>query len=184
VARNGRALDPKAQAKEDARVRERTVMIEQGRIAREQVGVRLSQILERYEFRTLSRESRAGRDCLVLEFEPRPGKRDLDSDNVLRALRGRLFVDEAERAIVHAEVRNTQGIKFALGLAASIKALELTLDFRRLEDGVWLPERVEALASGRKLLFVGFRRRQVTRYSNYRRFETETIESYDTPVPR
>lgn len=184
VSKDGRLLDAKAQAKEDRRVRERVEKLEQGRITREQVGVRISQILERYDFRTLSRESRDGRDSLLLEFQARPGKRDLDSDNVLRALAGRLWVDEQERVVVHAEIRNTQGIKFALGLGASLKSLDVSLDFRRLEDGVWLPERVVARISGRMLIFKGFRRRQITRYSNYRRFVTEVEERYDSPVPR
>lgn len=183
VARDGRPLDAKAQAKEDARVRERVQKLLEGRIVREDVGVRLSQILERYEFRTLARESRAGRDTLVLAFEARPGKRDLDSDNVLRALRGRLWVDEQERAVIHAEVRNSKGIKVAFGLGASVRSLDIGMDFRRLEDGVWLPDRVEARVSGRMFLFKAFRRRQVTTFSNYRRFVADA-EQGDTRVPR
>ncbi len=184
VSRNGRPLDAKAQAREDRRLRERVEKLEEGRVAREEVGVRISQILERYDFRTTSRERRAGRDSLVLEFQARPGKRDLDSDHVLRALAGRLWVDEAERAVVHAEIRNTQGIKFALGLGASLRSLAMVMDFRRLEDGVWLPERIEARLAGRMFIFKSFRRRHVTSYANYQRFVTETEESYDTPVPR
>jgi hypothetical protein len=184
VGKNGRPLDAKQQAKEDARVKERVTRIEQGRVTREQVGLRISQILERYEFRTLARQERGGRPTLELQFEARPGKRDLDSDNVLRALAGTLWVDEEERAVAGAAVRNTQGIKFALGLGASVKSLEIGMDFRRLEAGVWLPERVVATYSGRMLLFKSFRRRHVTKYSNYRRFEADTEEIYDTPVPR
>ncbi len=183
VSKQGRPLDAQAQAKEDAKVRERSQKVQQGRVTREQVGVRLSQILERYDFRTLAREDRGARPVLVLEFEPRPGKRDLDSDHVLRALSGRLWVDEQERAIVHAEIRNSQGIKFALGLAASLKSLEVEMDFRRLEEGVWLPERVAASWAGRMFVFKSLRRRHTTLYSNYRRFEAETEEHYDTSVP-
>lgn len=183
VSKNGRPLERKAQEKEDRRVRERLQMLEKGRVAREEAGVRLSQILERFEFRTLAREQRAGRDVLVLAFEPRPGKRDLDSDHVLRALAGTLWVDEQDRAVLRAELRSTRGIKFALGLGASVKSLGVSMDYRRFEDGVWLPERVVATAAGRVLLFKGFRRRRTTTYSNYRRFETDVEERYDTPVP-
>jgi hypothetical protein len=183
VSKNGRPLEPRAQEKEDRRVRERVQMLEQGRVAREQVGVRLSQILERFEFRTLAREQRAGREVLVLAFEPRPGERDLDSDHVLRALAGTLWVDEQDRAVLRAEIRSTRGIEFALGLGASLKTLGVSMEFRRFEDGVWLPERAVATAAGRVLIFKGFRRRRTTTYSNYRRFETSTEERYDTPVP-
>lgn len=184
VARDGRPLDAKAQAKEDASVREKVEKIQAGRVAREQPGVRLSQVLERYDFRTLSRETHGGRSVLRLEFKPLPGKRDLERDNVLRALRGRLVVDEADAAVLHAELENSQGIKFAWGLGASLRSLELAMDFRRMEDGVWLPLKLEAAFQGRMLLFKGFRRRQVTSFSNFRRFTTETEERYDTDVPR
>jgi hypothetical protein len=184
TARNGQALDAKAQAREDAAVRERVQRIREGRVAREQPGIRLSQILERYDFRTLARETREDRSVLRLEFRPLPGKRDLERDNVLRALQGRLLVDEADAAVQRAELQNSQGIKFALGLGASLKSLSLTLDFRRMEDGVWLPLRVEAAFQGRMLLFRSFRRHQVTSFSNFQRFTTETEERYDSDVPR
>ncbi len=183
VSKDGRPLDAKAQGKEDERVRQRAQKLQQGLVAREQVGVRVSQILERFDFRSLLREVRDGRPVLLLEFKPLPGKRDLDRDHVLRALAGRLRVDEQERAVVHAEIRNTQGIKFALGLAASLKSLDVEMDFRRLEEGVWLPERVVASYTGRMFLVKGFKRRHTTSYSNYRRFEAETEEHYDTSVP-
>ncbi len=184
VARDGRALDAKVQAREDAAVRTKVERIQQGRVAREQPGLRLSQILERYDFRALAREMRAGRSVVLLEFQPLPGRRDLERDNVLRALRGRLLVDEADAAVLRAELQNTQGIKFALGLGASLRSLTLSLEFRRMEDGVWLPLRVEAAFQGRMLLFKAFRRRQTTTFSNFRRFSTETEERYDTDVPR
>jgi hypothetical protein len=183
TARDGRPLDAKAQAREDAAVREKVDRIRQGRVAREQPGVRLSQILERYDFRTVTRELSEGRSVLLLEFQPLPGKRDLERDNVLRALKGRLLVDEAEAAVLRAELQNTQGIKFALGLGASLRSLNLVLDFGRMEDGVWLPLRVETAFQGRMLLFKSFRRRQTTTFSNFRRFSADTEERYDTHVP-
>jgi hypothetical protein len=184
TARNGKPLDAKAQAKEDAEVREKIEKIRDGRVARERPSVRLSQILERYEFRTLSRELVDGRSVLLLEFQPLPGKRDLERDNVLRALQGRMLVDEGDAAVLRAELRNSQGIKFALGLGASLRSLSLVLEFRRMEDGVWLPLRVETAFQGRMFLFKSIRRRQVAAFSNFRRFSTETDERYDTDVPR
>ncbi|HJS57266.1 MAG TPA: hypothetical protein VKA01_04110 [Vicinamibacteria bacterium] len=184
TARDARPLDAKAQAKEDADVREKMKKIREGRVAREQPSVRLSQILERYDFPTLSRELVDGRRVLLLEFQPLPGKRDLERDNVLRALQGRMLVDEADAAVLRADLKNSQGIKFALGLGASLRSLSLTLEFRRMEDGVWLPLRVETAFQGRIFLFKSFRRRQVAAFSNFRRFSADTEERYDTDVPR
>ena len=76
----------------------------------EKPGVRLSQILERYDFRSVARETIDGRSALVLDFSARPGKRDLDGDSVLRRLTGRIWVDEEERQVVRAEFRNTDPV--------------------------------------------------------------------------
>jgi hypothetical protein len=50
------------------------------------------------------------------------------------------------------------------------------VEFLPLGDGVWLPSKVETLASGRAFLVVTFRVRQISTYSNYRRFGVETEE--------
>jgi len=118
----------------------------------------------------------------VLDFAPLPGKRKLDSDNVLRAITGRIWVGEQDQAVARAEFHNTSSIKFALGLGASLKSLDVRLDFQRMEDGVWLPLRVSATAAGRFLIFKGFRTRETTTYSNWKRFEVDTDEQV-RPMP-
>ena len=176
VAEDGIPLAAKQRAKEEARAREKAEAIAAGKVAREQPGMRLSRVMERYDFKTVAREEHEGRSVLVLEFAPLPGKRELDSDNVLRALHGRLFVDEADGEVARAEVRNSGGIKLRRGLGVSLGALDVVLDFQRLDDGVWLPRRVEATARGRVLWLKGFRQQTITSYSNFRRFGVETEE--------
>jgi len=176
VAEDGRPLTKGEQEAEEKRVRERVDDIAGERVAFQDSCVRLSAILERYDFRTVAREDLDGWPALVLEFQARPGKRDLDGDAVLRALAGRIWVDEAE-----VEVRSTSDIKFALGIGASVSAVGLVLDFRKIEDGLWLPARVEATAEARLLLFKGFRGRSTSIFSHYRRFETASEEEIKTP---
>jgi hypothetical protein len=176
VAEDGRPLPPERMAKEDRKAREKAEAIGKGTVVTEQVGLRLSAILARYGFRTTGRELVDGRSAIVLDFAPRPGKRNLDSDNVLRKLAGRLWVDEEEGEVVRARVRNTGGIKIAFGLGASVSSLEIELEFAKVDDAVWLPRKVEALASGRMLLLKGFRTRNSSIYSRYRRFQVDADE--------
>lgn len=181
VAEDGRPLTKAEQEAEEKRVREKVDDIAGGRVAFEDPSVRLSAVLERYDFRTVAREDLDGWPTLVLEFQARPGKRDLDGDAVLRALAGRIWVDEAEVEVVRAEVRSTRDIKFALGIGASVTAVGLVLDFRKIEDGLWLPARVEAMAEARLLLLKGFRGRSTSIFSRYRRFETASEEEIKPP---
>lgn len=175
VAENDQPLPLEKQAKEDRKVSEKVQDILEDKAVREKPGVRLSLILERYDFRSVARETIDGRSALVLDFTPRPGKRDLDGDSVLRRLTGRIWVDEEERQVVRAHLRNTGSVKFALGIVASLKHLDAVLEFRKLEDGVWLPRSIRIEYAGRKL-FKGFRTRQTATFERFRQFEVESQE--------
>jgi len=176
VARNGKPLTGEEREREDRRVRELAKQVAAGQAASETPGVTLSKLLERYRFTAAAREELDGRCVLALDMQALPGEFDLAHDSVLKRLEGRLWVDEAERAVAKIEVDNTSGIKVALGLAVSVQTLSLRATFTRLEEGVWLPRSVETLVVGRKLLFSSFRLRRTLRYLNYRRFEVDVDE--------
>jgi hypothetical protein len=77
VAEDGRPLGADRQAKVDQDVKEKVAAINQERVALETPAVRLSQILERYDFRAVGREAIDGRPAIVLEFTALPGSRPL-----------------------------------------------------------------------------------------------------------
>lgn len=181
VAEDGRLLTRGEREAEERRVRQEVDDTLKGRAARDDPRLRLSAILERYDFQTVGRENLDGWPALVLEFSARPGKRDLPGDVFLRSLAGRLFVDEAEGEVVRAEVRNTAAIKLALGVGASVSGLGFTLDFQKIEDGLWMPARVEAEAEARLLLLKGLRARSTSIFSHYRRFEAASEEAIKPP---
>ncbi len=176
VAEDGRPLGSERQARVDREVEEKVDDVNQQRVAVESPAVRLSQILERYDFRAVGRETIDGRTAIVLEFTALPGSRPLPRDDVLRNLAGRVWMDEAEREVVRAEVRNTVGLKFFLGLGASLSMVSGTFEFRKVGDTLWLPLRDETRADGRMLLFKTFRKRIVHTYGNYRRFDVQSDE--------
>ena len=183
VAQNGRPLEGAAAQKEERRVKEKVDDVLDDRTTRELPEVRLSQVLARYDFEAVGREEVDGRSTLVFSFAPVPGKRDLEADFVLRRLAGRIWVDEEERQLVRAELRNTDKIKVAFGLGASVSSLDMTLAFRKIEDGVWLPSRIVFGASGKKFMFVGFKVRTSALYARYRRFEADTESETMKPPP-
>ena len=174
VSENDMPLPPAKQAKEDKKVSEKVKSILEDKTVTEKPGVRLSQVLERYDFRSIARETIDGRSALVLDFSARPGKRDLDGDSVLRRLTGRIWVDEEERQVVRAEFRNTDAVKFGLGVL-KLSNLDAVLEFRKFEDGVWLPRSIRLEYSGRKV-FKGFKTRQTATFDRFRQFEVEADE--------
>jgi hypothetical protein len=166
VAEDGRPLTPDEQAREKKRVDARVADIRAGKTSAGE-GVELSRVLERFDFKAVGREAIEGRPAIVLEFAARPGDRNLKGDVILRRLAGRIWVDEADQAIARAEMRNTEAIKVALGLGASVSRFESRLEFRKVDD-VWLPLRNETVAEGRKLLLKGFRTRVTLTYSAFK----------------
>jgi hypothetical protein len=182
VGEDGQLLSAQRQAKVDQEVEKHVQNVIKGK-ARPRESTDLSEILERYDFRSTARELVDGRPTIVMDFEPRPGKRDLEGDVVLRRLAGRVWIDEGERAIVRAEIRSTGKIKIALGLGASIGAVSVTSEFVKVEDGLWLPRRIQSEVDGRVLLVKGVRERNTGTFSRYRRFQTESEERPTLPQP-
>jgi hypothetical protein len=153
--------------------------IREGRVAVEEPHRRLSRLLDGFDFRSAAREELSGRPALRIDFAPRGGGPAEAPE--MRRMSGRLWADEAEGRLVKVEVRNDAPIRVGLGGGTSISALAFTAEFRRVDDEVWLPTRVETWASGRVLLVKGFRVRRVEEYSGYRRFEVGAEEQVHPP---
>jgi hypothetical protein len=177
VSEDGRPLDAKQQAEADREVADQVKAIRKGQTAEEGQRSRLVIILDRFDFRSTGREDVEGRPAIVLDFVPQPGKRDVKGDAALRNLVGRLWVDEAEREIVRAEIRNRGPIKLAWGLGATVSSLESRTDYRKVDGAAWLPVREETSASGRVLLLKRFRTHVTRSYGNYRKFEVDVEET-------
>lgn len=180
VEEDGRPLPPGRQAREDRKAREMAEAVRSGRAVSERPGVRLSTILERYDFRAVGRETIAGRPAIVLEFSPRPGERKIENERFLRQMHGRLWVDEAEEEVVRAELANLAPLRLGWGLGASVSSLAIRIEFRKVDDEVWLPAEEETMTAGRMLLVKKFRTRLRRTYSGYRRF---IVESEESPSP-
>jgi len=175
TAENDLPLSPRRRTEVEREVAKKVESILSGGTVAERPGVRLSAVLERYDFRAVAREELDGRTALALEFAPRPGKRELDHDSLLRQLTGRIWVDEGERQIVRAHLRNLEPVRFALGIGGKLSHVDLDLRFRQLEDGVWLPREIRGEFHGRKL-FSSFRIRNTQTYERYRIFEVQSEE--------
>lgn len=180
VARNGLALSAREQREVDRKADALAKAIGEGRTVNEQPGIRLSLLMDSFEFKTVGREERAGRKTLVFDFAPLPAgaarRSDRGSDAIARILTGRLHVDEADRRVAKIDAHNVPGGKASLATGVKLGAFQLSMEFTAVEEHVWLPARVVTIATGRAFFFKSFRVRQTTMYSNYRRFTVATEE--------
>ena len=183
VGEDGRPLPPDKAAKEDERVLKEARSArgeDRSQTEKDDHVIRLSEVLDRFDFTAVRREPMGDRSTVVVAFQALPGSWKLKHDNVLRALEGRLWIDEAERAVVRAELSNNQKVKFGGGLLASVSSFGYTVDFVPVDD-IWLPRRSEGSAAGRLMLVKGFRYRLREEFSNYRRFVVSTEETVVEP---
>lgn len=181
MARNGVPLSSKEQASVDRKAEERARDIREGKVVTEQVGVRLSSLFESFDFKTVGRSEPHGRSALELDFQPRPGRSEGPevvgvSDRLLKMLSGRVVIDELDKRVVRLAARSDERLRANVATGVKLGSIDFSVEFLPFGDGVWLPSRVETLASGRAFLFVTFRVRQTSTYSNYRRFEVATEE--------
>lgn len=181
VSRNGVRLGASEQAEVDRRAEALAKDIAEGRTVSEQPGLRLSGLLDSFEFKTVAREEREGRKTLVLDFEPRKTAESKRSegraaDAVTRILTGRLHIDEADLRVAKLEARSAPGQGARVATGVKVGTFELLMEYAAIDGRVWLPRRVVTTAMGRAFLFKTFRIRTTTTYSNYRRFTVETGE--------
>jgi hypothetical protein len=73
-------------------------------------------------------------------------------------------------------------MRFAGGLVANLqKGTSFVMEQAYVNDEVWLPTYNEAHVGVRVLMVKGFKVNEVTRYSNYKKFNVETLSTIAKP---
>ncbi len=126
----------------------------------------------------VGRESVNERPAIVTRLTPRKAARTRsDAGKFLRKMRGRAWIDEAQREVVRLEMEATEDITFGLGLLARMHKGSTMLFRRTLVNGeIWLPAEAHYRMAGRTLVFRKFALESTTRFSEYRKFTVSTTE--------
>ena len=135
------------------------------------------------------RERFRGQDVLVFDFEPNPDfKAHKLEEKVVQRLAGVVWIDEKAHDVVRLEAYFVGDMKFAGGLVANLqKGTSFVLEQEFVNNEVWLPTYEEAHVGVRVLLVKGIKVNEVVRYSDYKRFNVETLSTIgkpkDAPTP-
>ena len=129
------------------------------------------------------RERYHGQDVLVFDFEPNPEyKAKSLAEKVVQKLAGVVWVDEKAHDVARLEAYFVGDVKIGGGLLASLqKGTSFVFEQAYLNNEVWLPTYEEAHVGARVLLVKGFKVNAVTRYSDYKRFNVETLATVGKP---
>jgi hypothetical protein len=129
------------------------------------------------------RERFRGQDVLVFDFEPNPEfKPHKLEEKVVQKLAGVAWIDEKAHDVARLEAYFVGDVKIAGGMLANLqKGTSFVFEQAFINDEVWLPTYMEAHIGARVLLVKGFKVSVVTRYSDYRKFNVETLSNIAKP---
>jgi hypothetical protein len=93
-----------------------------------------------------------------------------------------VWIDEKAHDVARLEAYFVGDMKFAGGLVANLQnGTSFIFEQQFINNEVWLPTYAEAHIGVRVLLVKGFKVNEVIRYSDYKRFNIETLATVSKP---
>ena len=129
------------------------------------------------------RERFRGQDVLVFDFEPNPEYKPKNlEEHVVKELAGVVWIDEKALDVARLEAYFVGDFRFAGGVVANLqKGTSFVFEQAFINNEVWLPTYFEAHLGVRLLLVKGIKMNVTTRYSDYKRFNVETLNTIGKP---
>ena len=85
-------------------------------------------------------------------------------------------MNESDHQLVRIDAHVIDTISLGFGLLAKLqKGAMVHAERRKVNDEVWLPDKTEVSLSARVLLLKGFHLREILEYSEYKKFNVETV---------
>jgi len=198
VKKDGKALSDEEQKKENDKTQKRIEEIqkneakkeakdekanEEGKKEKDDDDVGIETFLRAAQFVNPRRERFRGRDVLVFDFEPNPEFQPHKMvEKIVHELAGVIWVDEQAHEVARLEAYFVGDFHVAGGLLANLqKGTSFVFEQAYYNNEVWLPTYEEAHVGVRVLLLKGFRVNATTRYSDYKRFNVETLSTINKP---
>jgi len=156
---------------------------QEGKEGKDDDDVGIETFLRVSQFVNPRRERFRGQDVLVFDFEPNPDyKAHKLVEKIVQKLAGVIWIDEKAHDVARLEAYFTGDFRFVGGLVANLqKGTSFIFEQAYINNEVWLPTYEEAHVGVRVLLVKGFKVNAITRYSDYQRFNVESIAAIGKP---
>ena len=158
---------------------------EEAKKDKEDDDVGIETFLRACQFVNPRRERFRGEDVLVFDFEPNPEyKAHKLVEKIIQKLAGVIWIDEKAHDVARLEAYFVGDFRFAGGLLANLqKGTSFIFEQAYINNEIWLPTYMEAHVGVRLLLLKGFNVNAVTHYSDYKRFNVQTLSTINQPKP-
>ena len=184
VKKNGKPLSPDDLAKEDKRIDKEVAKAHERREKADSQGketdprgnneITVSRLLELGRFTNPRRLKMNGRPTIEVDYTGDPNAKTRNrAEDIVRDMRGTVWVDEQDRVMVRVEGEFVNSFKIGAGLLVNIrKGTHFVAETTKVNDEVWLPARVAGEGQARVLLLFNFNGSLQVVFSDYRKFRT------------
>src|SRR5260370_398933 len=157
---------------------------EEGKEKKDDDDVGIETFLRACQFVNPRRERFRGQDVLVFDFEPNPDfKPHKLAEKVVHELAGVVWIDEKAHDVARLEAYFVGDFRFGGGVIANLqKGTSFVFEQAYINNEVWLPTYEEAHVGVRVLLVKAFKVNEVTRYTDYKKFNVESIGAIGNPT--
>jgi len=186
VKANDKPLNEHEQQKETERV---TKLVEKAEKtprgqSLEGPSISISRVLDIMDVSNERRELYRNDPTIVFDFV---GRKDAKThglaEDASKKLQGTLWIDEADRQVVHLEVRFDDNFRMVGGLLATVqKGSSFRFDQSKVNGEIWLPTGAEGAVQARLLMFKSLRQHFRERDYDYQRFKVETQQTKDAKI--
>jgi hypothetical protein len=198
VKKDGIPLSEDDQKKEDEKTRKQIADIQKDQKKKEEKDAKakdegkqekdndepgIELFLRTSQFVNPRRERFRGEDVLVFDFEPNPEYKPKSMvEKLVKDLAGVIWVDEKANDVARLEAYFVGDFHLAGGVVANVQSgTSFIFEQAYLNNEVWLPTYEEAHIGVRVLMVKGFKVNAITRYSDYKRFNVDTLNTIDKP---
>ncbi len=135
----------------------------------------LLEIPEIYDLRIEREQMAGGRPVWVISATPKPGYRPKRADaKPLLQIKGRIWIDKNSYQWVRLEAETIGTISFGLFIARLSPGAKLIFEQARINDEIWLPERMYMRGAGRLMGLKKIAQEEEVTWSDYRKFRVES----------
>jgi hypothetical protein len=133
------------------------------------------EVADAYNFTFVGIESLSGRDAYVIDGEPRPGyEAHLKEAKILPKFRFRAWIDKDESQWKKLDIQCIDTVSIGLFLARIHKGSRVIIEQTRINNEVWLPQRINVKIDVRLALLKDFNVEDDITYRDYKKFRTDT----------
>ena len=133
-----------------------------------------------FDFQLVGEEVVNGRLAYVLQATPHPGYQGQGKYGKMFAkVQGKLWIDKQDLGWIKADGQVIQPFSMGLFLARVLPGSRITMEQTRVDDGIWMPERIEVLAAAKLFFVKSLVIDRILTYSEYRRADRHATSPPD-----